>query len=150
MTTKNDASIEDGSDDSEDEVESTQRVVRVHILKEEHAYQRRLRVDTWKTVQGASGFAFVSGTTLDVKTEEWFFHNFSEEKRDEWEKQRVYSSILSIPVYDDARWVPIGVGCIASIRKEPFWSRLDEPELKNLESFVRATFRNVIDYTSVF
>lgn len=126
------------------------REVHVHKLTKDHAESRQLDVSSWTGCEGASGFALVSGTVLDVREEEWFFRNFSPEDQARWEEGQVYSSLFSIPVYDDETWVPIGVACIASIRKEPFWERLTDDEKLNLEGLMRSIFRNVVDYTPVF
>ena len=48
------------------------------------------------------------------------------------------------------RAIRLGAACIASIFKEPFWEVLTDDERANLEHLMRAIFRNVIAYKSVF
>lgn len=120
-------------------------------LDEEHAKARRLDVSSWSKVQGASGFSLLSGTALDASNEsKWIYHNFEESQLYHWDKERVYSSLLAIPVYDSPEWVPVAVISITSTKRHPFWQRLDQDEQRNLFRSLRSTVRNLLGYTSSF
>lgn len=124
--------------------------VHLRILEEDEASRRRLKVESFEQAEGATGLAVATGIIADARDSETFFRKFDKEKRQEWSDEKTYSSLLSIPVYDSAQWVPIGAACIASIRREPFWERLEPAEQRNLERHMRSTFRNLVDYPSRF
>mgnify|MGYP001469378573 CR=1 FL=1 len=120
-------------------------------LDEKHAKVRRLDVSSWSKVQGASGFSLLSGTALDASNEsKWFYYNFEETQLNTWDKERVYSSLLAIPVYDSPEWVPVAVISLTSTKKQPFWQRLDQDEQRNLFRSLRSTVRNLLGYESSF
>lgn len=121
------------------------------ILDEPHAKARRLNVSSWSKVQGASGFSLLSGTALDASNEsKWFYYNFEKTQLDTWDKERVYSSLLAIPVYDSPEWVPLAVISLTSTKKQPFWQRLDQNDQRNLFRSLRSTVRNLLRYKSSY
>lgn len=124
--------------------------IRVRCMTKDEAQERQLKVPSVDEAEGATGFATATGIVVDASDERAFFRNFDEEKIAEWSNERTYSSLLSIPVYDTEEWVPIGAACIASVKKTAFWKGLESTELKNLESHMRSTFRNLLDYESHF
>ncbi|MCI0731877.1 MAG: SIR2 family protein [Chloroflexi bacterium] len=122
----------------------------VQTLDESHAKTRRLKVGTWEDVQGASGFAYLSGTLVDARNKKWFYHRFTPEQAAYWDSERVFSSLLVVPIYDSPEWVPVGVASVTSTYSQPFWTQLSPEELLNLARLLRSTFRNLLGYTSGF
>lgn len=104
----------------------------------------------WNQPQGASGHAFLTGTVVNAGSDAWWYRNFDDDEINKWDEERTFSSLLAVPIYDSSKWVPIGVACLTSIRKSPFWDHLTSEEKLDLYSFLRATFRNLLAYESVF
>lgn len=119
-------------------------------LTEDEAQERTLKIESLTEAEGATGLAIATGMIIDAPDSESFFREFPPEKRQRWNSERTYSSLLSIPVYDTQEWVPVGAACIASIRQTPFWETLDRSRRRDLESLMRSTFRNLLDYQTRF
>jgi len=49
-------------------------------------------------------------------------------------------TLLCVPIYDSAQWVPLGVAVLASNRATPFWAGLKHPEAAGLHRSLRAMF----------
>ena len=122
----------------------------VRTLEEEHARARTLDVSSWENPEGASGHAMLTGTIVQAGSPAWWYRHFDTDKIEKWDEERTFSSLLAVPVYDSKQWVPIGVISLTSIRKNPFWEHLDTDAKLNLYSFLRASFRNLLEYSSVF
>ncbi|HYO71345.1 MAG TPA: hypothetical protein VEU33_35230, partial [Archangium sp.] len=100
--------------------------------------------------QGASGRAFLLGATIETSRRSPRVHaNFTAPMLDAWTRDQAFSSLVCVPIYDSAGWVPIGVVYLTSNRQNPFWKDLESQEYDALETLLRNTFTEVLEYAPV-
>lgn len=123
--------------------------IEVQVLLEDYAQQRRLEIANLETPQGAAGYCYVRGAVVNARRDSPQINRFfSSEMRKSWNHRRTFSSLLCIPVFDTAAWVPVGVIYLTSSLDNPFWAGLGSAERLNLSRALRSTFRNVLEYDS--
>jgi hypothetical protein len=121
----------------------------VQLLSRSQAKERQLSISPIDKPEGVAGFAFVRGTVLSVDEESNRMNaNFSATKRSDWNRKRAFSSLYCVPVFDSTSWVAVGVIYLASTLTEPMWAGLNRARRLQLNSVLRSTFRNAIDYDS--
>jgi hypothetical protein len=112
-----------------------------------HAARRQLEVSSVAEAQGAAGYAFVTGALTEARHSSTELNrNFDEAMHRDWDGGRTFSSLLCVPIYGSTDWVPLGVGFLSSNRREPFWSGFSPDRSINLNSLVRASFRELLGY----
>ncbi len=118
------------------------------LLPEGETGRLELRVDDLDRPEGASGYSFVTGVDTEVTRDAArLYLNFGDaEKREKWESLRDFSSLLCIPIYGSAQWVPLGVMYLTSNQPTPFWSRLDTEDHEQLRVALRSCFRELMLY----
>jgi hypothetical protein len=116
-------------------------------VPEEHARNRQLCVTSVEGAQGAAGYAFVTGALIEARhSSSELNRKFSDEMVDDWDGGRTFSSLLCVPVYGSAEWVPLGVGFLSSNRREPFWAGFSTDRSLTMNSLIRASFRELLGY----
>lgn len=90
---------------------------------------------------GTVGRAFIWGATLEASYRSAYLDkSFTDQRLDEWVRERIFASLLCVPVYDSKQWVPVGVCCLHSNQRIPFWSDLTALEMDELENALQGIF----------
>lgn len=120
------------------------------LVDEPHAKSKQLSVASLEEAQGASGRAFLLGATIEASGRSPRIHaNFTEQMLDAWTRDQTFASLVCVPIYDSVNWVPIGVVYLTSNRQSPFWADLDPQDYDALETLLRNTFTEVLEYAPV-
>ncbi|WNG38702.1 SIR2 family protein [Archangium violaceum] len=112
-----------------------------------HAYamERSMRVTDIDKPGGSVSRAFIWGATLEDS-----YQGSSVDKScaaqwmDEWARERIFASLLCVPVYDSKQWVPVGVCCLYSNQRIPFWSELTALEMDELKNALQSIFARAL------
>ncbi|ATB43922.1 hypothetical protein CYFUS_009403 [Cystobacter fuscus] len=119
------------------------------IINEPYARTRQLSVASMEKAQGASGFTFLRGVTLEASRDPRLHANFTAPMLESWTHDQIFSSMVCVPIYDSANWIPIGVIYLTSNRLKPFWAGLDTEDYEQLETLLRNTFTEVLKYAPI-
>lgn len=108
-----------------------------NLLTEATARLRELSIGSPGEPEGATGYAFVTGTVVASQVgDEKLHENFSQEKADRWQGPRTFQSLLAVPAYVvEAGHLPVGVMYMSSNRRTPFWGALDQEDYRDLCAF---------------
>ncbi|HZH15691.1 MAG TPA: SIR2 family protein [Archangium sp.] len=120
------------------------------IIDDSYARTKELSVASLEKAQGASGHAFLLGATIEASRRSPRVHaNFTAPMLETWTRDQTFSSLVCVPIYDSVNWVPIGVVYLTSNRQSPFWTDLDPQDYDALETLLRNTFTEVLEYAPV-
>lgn len=114
-------------------------------VPEAQGARRELEVDSLDEAQGAAGYAFVTGAVTEAREGSRALHrNFEPAMRDDWGGGGAFASLMCVPVYGSEDWVPLGVGFLSSNRRRPFWTELPADRAIDLQTLIRASFRELV------